>query len=1068
MNEFAARARLDESAKHRERIDPSGAAADSSFRSLVETSLQGIIVHRDWRILFANSAAAQTLGYDGVAELESVRNILSLFPADDRARIQGYGDARLRGEPAPKRYRARLLHKDGTIIHVDLLASVLDWQGEPAIQTAFVDISGSVRTQQMLRESEERYALAMRGANEGIWDWHIETDNLYVSPGVCRDLHIPVLDGAISSRVWIERIHPDDRAHARASLIAHLRGEEEYFRSEHRIRMYDGSYRWFLVHALASRRDNGRAYRLAGSLSDVTSRKQNEQALSDRLRFEAVMTRVSAEFIALPPTEIDAAIERALGTIGRSLDVDRGLYLQADRDGCSLEYTHEWCADGILPERHDAGMDYFSADSFPWFWKQLTEGTPVVISSLDDFPPEAVAEKNFEREQGTQSLVSVFIDVGGPTIGELRFETVRRQRSWSETVVNQLKLLGQVIANAVVRKRTDTALKESEELLRTFMDNTPALVTLESLDKRYLLVNRAFEEFLGSPDVRTVGTTRFQLLTEEHARIVDEHDQMVLDSNRAVTLDRDLTHVDGSRYCRRTTKFPVYDADENLIGIGTYAVDISEWKKAEEALRERESLINAISENLPGALFRRMLRPDGRLEFPFVSDSLHRVLGIDRDRVVDDSRVLLGALHPEDRQRWMAALHESADTMKQVSVDVRVDDPRGGTRWMRSIARPQKLEDGVVVWDGLALDVTDEKNADAALRESEERFRNLVEGSLQGIGIVDTEYAPVFVNNAYATMFGYRNSEHLQQLDSHLKLFTPEGRERIRAYGQARLRGDSVPSTCEVEGLRQDGSVIHIVTTMRLIAWKGNPAFQITATDITEQKRTEARLHDYQQQLRRLASEISLAEEKERRRIASELHDGAIQNLALAKIKLGELERGLGREEGSAALDEIRELLELSIHDARSLIFELSPPVLYELGLAAAIEWLGEQFQARYGITCHVLAIQNHAPVNAEIEVVLFQVLRELLVNVVKHANATRVDIALRRLNDRLSLQVSDDGDGFDAAAAVTGSGSGGFGLFNIRERLQLLGATLEIESGPGTRITVTAPLASETLAEKS
>jgi PAS domain S-box-containing protein len=1067
MNEFAARARPAESTVRNDAVDSSGASADSSFRSLVETSLQGIIVHRDWRILFANRAAAQTLGYASVAELESAVSLLDLFPEDERARIEGYREARLRGEPAPERYHTRLVHKNGAVIQVELLASVLDWHGEPALQAAFVDISDNVRTQQLLRESEERYALAMEGANEGMWDWHIETDSLYVSPNVCRYLGVPVLHEAISSDVWVERLHPDDREHARASLIAHLRGENEYYQSEHRVRIHDDSYRWFHVHALALRRNNGRAYRLAGSVHDITLRKKNEQTLSERLRFEALLTRVSAEFITLPPSEIDAAIERTLGFIGRFLEVDRGWFLQADKDRLNLEYTHEWCAGGIRPERHDPGMVYFPADRYPWYWKQLLSGTPVVISSPDELPSEARAELRSELEHGVQSFVSVFIDIRGTIIGELGFETINRRRSWSDTVVNQLKLLGEVITNAVMRKHTDIALKESEERLRTFMDNTPALMTLESLDKRYLLVNRAFEEFLGSPEIQAVGSTRFQLLTDEHTRIVAEHEQMVLESNRTVTLDRDLVHVDGSRFCRRITKFPVYDADEKLIGIGTYAVDISEWKKAEEALRERESLINAISENLPGALFRRVLRADGRLEFPFVSDSLHRVLGIDRDSIIDDSQAIIEALHPEDRLRWMQALEESAATLKQVSVDVRVDDPRGGTRWMRSIARPQKLEDGVVVWDGLALDIADEKNADEALRESEERFRNLVEGSLQGIGIVDTEFAPLFVNNTYATMFGYRNPEDLQQLDSHLHLFTPEDRDRIRAYGEARLRGDSIPLTYELDGMRKDGSVVHLVTTMRLIAWKGRPAFQITATNITERKRTEARLQEYQQQLRRLASEISLAEEKERRRIASELHDGAIQNLALAKIKLGELEKGLGREKSSATLDEIRELLDLSIHDARSLIFELSPPVLYELGLAAAIEWLGEQFQARYGITCYVTTTQRQAPLTTEIEVVLFQVLRELLVNVVKHANASRVDIVLRGLGDRLSLRVTDDGDGFDAAVVVTGPG-GGFGLFNIRERLQLLGATLEIDSGRGTRVTVTAPLASEEVAQTS
>ncbi len=365
------------------------------------------------------------------------------------------------------------------------------------------------------------------------------------------------------------------------------------------------------------------------------------------------------------------------------------------------------------------------------------------------------------------------------------------------------------------------------------------------------------------------------------------------------------------------------------------------------------------------------------------------------------------------------------------------------------------------------VDISDSVHTQQMLRESEERFRNLVEGSLQGISIVDTNYTPLFVNNAYAAIFGYRTAADMQLLDSHLELFAPKSRDCVQACGEARLREASARATCEVGGIRKDGSVVHLIITMRLIAWKEYPAFQITATDISERKRTEARLHDYQQQLRRLASEISLAEEKERRRIASELHDGAIQNLALAKIKLGELEKSLPPKHRGSTLDEIRELLDLSIHDARSLIFELSPPVLYELGLGAAIEWLGEQFQARYGISCRVVADQGEAPVNIEIEIILFQALRELLVNVVKHANASRVRVELRRLDDRLSLQVHDDGDGFDAAAVLTGSGSGGFGLFNIRERLQLLGATFEIESGTGTSVTVTAPLATEPTQER-
>lgn len=1062
MSEVAARASKIRSAPTDSVVDAQGTSHDSGFRGLVETALQGIIVHSDWEIVYANPAAARTLGYASVSDLVGVGDLLRLIPRDDHARVKGYYDARLKGEPAPERYQARLLHQGGSTIYVELLASAVTWQGKRAVQAAFIDISERVRAQERLRESEERYVLAMNGADEGMWDWHVDTDTVYVSPNVWRYMGLAPADEALGSRFWFERIHPDDREHYYASVIAHLRGEMEFLQSEVRMRVHEDTYCWFSIHALALRHDDGRAYRVAGSFHDITQRKHDEQVLSDRLRFDDLLTRVSAEFIALPSSQVDAAIERTLEVIGRSLEVDRGWYLQANRNDPGLFFTHEWCADGVHANRHDGAAAFFSAEEYPWTWNRLLSGTPVTVSCPDDYPPEAQAERDFAIAQGVQSLVSVFLDVDGVTVGVLGFETVKRRRIWSDEVVNQLKLLDQVITNAVVRKKADTALRESKELLQTFLDNTPALMSLKSLDKRYLLVNRGYREFVGRPREEILGSSPLDFLTDDHAAIVIRHDKMVLETDGAVTIDQDVKHFDGHDYCLRATKFPVYDTDDKLIGIGCYSVDITKLRQMEQALREREALINTISENFPGALYRRVLQTDGRLSIPFISESLQQVLGIATEDVVADGQVLIEAMHPEDRGRWMKALEESAASLDEMSVDIRVSSSNGQMRWMRCASRPQRLDDGTVVWDGVILDITDEIHAVEALRESEERFRNLVEGSLQGIGIVDRQFAPVFVNEAYAAMFGYPDAEEMQRLDSHLELFAPRDRDRILECAEARLRGEDVPVAYELDGVRKDGCTVHMVSTLRLISWKGRPAFQITATDITERKRTEARLEEYQQQLRRLASEISLAEEKERRRIASELHDGAIQDLALAKIKLGELERNRAKGIDRADFDEVRELIECSIHHARNLIFELSPPVLYELGLAAAVEWMGEQFQSHYGIDCRVMTEQGDMGLRADMEVVLFQVLRELLINVVKHADASKVEIGLRRVNEDLVLQVSDDGQGFDATAASLGSGNQGFGLFNIRERLGLFGARFELDSSAGTRITVTAPLTPE------
>jgi len=217
--------------------------------------------------------------------------------------------------------------------------------------------------------------------------------------------------------------------------------------------------------------------------------------------------------------------------------------------------------------------------------------------------------------------------------------------------------------------------------------------------------------------------------------------------------------------------------------------------------------------------------------------------------------------------------------------------------------------------------------------------------------------------------------------------------------------------------------------------------------EIAERKRTEEKIHSYQEQLRSLASELSLTEERERRAIATDLHDHIGQILALTKIKLGELQQ----QAKGRTLEEIRELVEQSIQYTRSLTFELSPPILYELGFQAAVEWLAEQMQEKHGIRISVNG--NHAvgPLSDDIRMFLFKAVRELLLNVAKHAQARQTTVSIRQEGENLRIAVADDGVGFDVSQLEGPSGSTrGFGLFSVRERSNHFGGQLEINSQPG------------------
>jgi signal transduction histidine kinase len=226
-------------------------------------------------------------------------------------------------------------------------------------------------------------------------------------------------------------------------------------------------------------------------------------------------------------------------------------------------------------------------------------------------------------------------------------------------------------------------------------------------------------------------------------------------------------------------------------------------------------------------------------------------------------------------------------------------------------------------------------------------------------------------------------------------------------------------------------------------------------------KREEESLR-YQDQLRSLSSELSLTEERERRRIASDLHDRIGHALANASMKLRLLRSSVSSASASKHIDDIHLLIDQSITDTQTLTFELSPPILYDLGLEAALDWLTEQTQKQHDIAVAFIDDDTHKAIDESLRILLFQSTRELLHNVVKHARATEVHVYISKENDFIRIIIYDNGVGFEATRKEEDVKKGGFGIFSIQERLKHQGGRLEIESDPatGTRVTIISPMA--------
>lgn len=221
------------------------------------------------------------------------------------------------------------------------------------------------------------------------------------------------------------------------------------------------------------------------------------------------------------------------------------------------------------------------------------------------------------------------------------------------------------------------------------------------------------------------------------------------------------------------------------------------------------------------------------------------------------------------------------------------------------------------------------------------------------------------------------------------------------------------------------------------------------------------KLLEYQEDLRSLAAELTMSEQRERRRLAEVLHDRIGQNLAVLSLKVAQARQVAPEGALRGLLDEVQDLVQMVIGETRSATYELCPPILYELGLGPALEWLADDVGGRLGLDVVVRVRGALEPLRDELRVTLFQAVRELLTNVAKHAKASVAEVVVHAGPDDIQLSVQDDGVGMsDLSPEEAMQRRSGFGLFNIRERLSWLGGDMRVSSHPdgGTLVVLTVP----------
>ena len=522
------------------------------------------------------------------------------------------------------------------------------------------------------------------------------------------------------------------------------------------------------------------------------------------------------------------------------------------------------------------------------------------------------------------------------------------------------------------------------------------------------------------------------------------------------------TPVSGELRHRQVSASPVRDINGNIIGAVSVVRDITESKRVEEALRESEVRFRELFENMSSgvAVYEAINEGEGFI-FKDFNKAGERIDKIERGDVIGKSvlevfpRVKDFGLFEVFRRVWRTGNPEHHPI--SLYKDGRI------MGWRENYV--YKLPSGEIA--AMYDDVTERKKAEEALKESEEKYRALIEATGKaGEGIIiiqdrgEREAAFVFVNDEFCRMSGYAREELLDR--SAWDLVPYEIAVRLKNWYKLRHMGEATPGHYEAAGVCKDGTIVPLDLSVVTMPWQGKIAMVLYMRDITERKRLEDALRESEQTIRRLAKASASAHEEERQRVSLEVHDRISQTLTAAFHQLQALESiPIENTEAQPILKRASALLQESIRESRNIMEDLYSPVLSDFGIVAVIDEELRRFREETGCRTKFDKRCTVRPTR-DVELAAYRIFREALTNIKTHAiGATEVKVSLSDEAEMVSLQVKDNGPGFDVEAAMLNKRVGG--LKGMQRRAELGGGIFEVVSsrGHGTTVTVRLPCTS-------
>jgi PAS domain S-box-containing protein len=614
-----------------------------------------------------------------------------------------------------------------------------------------------------------------------------------------------------------------------------------------------------------------------------------------------------------------------------------------------------------------------------------------------------------------------------------------------------LRMLGCHV-DITARKAAEQALRERELQLRLFVEHSPAAIAMFDQDMRYLVTSRRWLMDYGLGQQDLTGRCHYDVFPEIPDRWKEIHRRCRAGS--VETCDEDpFAREDGTLDWVRWEIRPWHKTDGTIGGIIMFTEVITPRKQAEAALRESELRFRTLVEQAADALFVH----DFAGRFLDVTQIACESLGYSRDELLTMSLmdVELGVPEEELLPFWnqlspgqpvtLLGRHRGKDG-REFPVEVRVG---------------LIDSEGVRVVLAIVRDISERKQAEAALRANEKRFRALVENSFDAISLVNPDGTVEFVTPAATRILGYSAAEYAQLNSSELMHPDDAGRVRSKISQIVPRPGASVT---DVHRMRhRDGSWRWIEgTATNLLHDPILHCVVINFHDITERREAEDELANHRERLAALSRQLIATQEAERRHLARELHDEVGQALTGIKLNLKSLQAPMSAQKRGTTLQETMAVADQTLQQVRNLALDLRPSILDDLGLVAALRWCVDRQSRRAGFQVQFQADPANCQPPPDISTTCFRVCQEALTNIARHANAQNVRVQLSQRGTELELLVQDDGCGFDVLAArERAARSDTLGLLGMEERSQLVGGQVEIVSEPlrGTTIRARFPV---------